>query len=68
MLCDFYKKHDGDTIWWIRDLDKVASTYFTFDKKNYYNLLDYPEGLSKEQKELFDKENPEYVKYLNEHF
>ncbi len=33
MLCDFYKKHDGDTIWWIRDLDKVASTYFTFDKK-----------------------------------
>ncbi len=33
--------------------------YFTFDKVHLYNFWsEYPYALTKEQKELFDKENP----------
>ena len=61
MLSDFYKNKETDTIWWVESLDTVGEFLFSFDKKKIFNLFaDYPQNLTKEQKELFDKENPNW--------
>lgn len=58
MLSDFYKKSKNDEIWWTDELDTVGEFLFSFDKKKIYNLFaDYPHNLTKEEKEMFDKEN-----------
>ena len=54
----FYKKNETDTIIWVKS-EHVGEHLFTFDKKRIFNLFaDYPDKLSKRQKEQFDKENP----------
>ncbi|MBM6875992.1 DUF7675 family protein, partial [Fusobacterium mortiferum] len=59
MKSDFYKENENDIIWWVNDLDTKGEFLFSFDKKKIYNLFaDYPHNLSKEEKEIFDKENP----------
>ena len=61
MLSDFYKNKETDTIWWVESLDTVGEFLFSFDKKKIFNLFaDYPQNLTKEQKEVFDKENPNW--------
>lgn len=56
---NFYKNNDTDQIWWVDNIEKVGEHLFTFDKKQVFNLFeDYPYKLTKEQKEIFDKENP----------
>lgn len=58
-LAAFYKKHDKDVIWWTQDLDGLGSILFSFDKKKIFNFWkDYPHKLTKEQKEIFDREHP----------
>ena len=38
---------------------------FSFDKETVFNLMtDYPDKLTPEQKTIFDKENPYWVKRL----
>ncbi len=65
VLSDFYKQNENDTIYWIDDLDSVGSYLFSFDKKKIYNLFeDYPDNLSKEEKEIFDKENPYWKEFF----
>ena len=49
-FCDFYKNKESDKIWWTMDLERLSSTYFSFDKKTLYNVLDYPNCLTKGQK------------------
>lgn len=57
-LSDFYKQNENDEIWWTAELDTVGEFLFSFDKKKIYNLFaDYPHNLTKEEKEIFDKEN-----------
>lgn len=59
MLSDFYKKNKKDTIWWVENLDSRGELLISFDKKKIFNLfIDYPNNLTKEQIEIFDKENP----------
>ena len=59
MLSDFYKKNEKDKIWWIENLDSSGELLISFDKKKIFNLFeDYPNNLTKEQIEIFDKENP----------
>lgn len=59
MLSDFYKNNPEDKIWWTSNLEKVGEHLFSFDKKKIYNLFeDYPHNLTKEEKEIFDRENP----------
>lgn len=55
----FYKKNPEDKIWWVDNGDEVkGEMVFSFDKKKLYNLFkDYPQNLSKEEKEIFDSEN-----------
>lgn len=64
---DFYKKNEGDSIWWVNNRDKKGVQEFSFDKKKVYNLFeDYPYKLSKEEKELFDKENPYWKDFFKD--
>jgi hypothetical protein len=69
MLSDFYKKNENDVVWWVDNIDKVGEHLFSFDKKKIYNLFsDYPHNLSKEEVEIFNKENPywsDFFKYRN---
>lgn len=62
---DFYKNNETDKIYWIYNLDSVGERLFTFDKKVIFNLFaDYPHKLSKEQKQIFDEENPEWADFF----
>lgn len=67
MLSDFYKNEPKDKIWWIDDMDSVGQFLFSFDKKKIFNLhKDYPHNLTKEQKEIFDKENPHWKDFFDD--
>ena len=64
-LSDFYKNNKNDKIWWIEDLDSVGEYLFSFDKKKIFNLFkDYPHNLTKEEVEIFDKENPYWAEFF----
>lgn len=55
----YYKKNNNDLIWWIRNQGKKGELLFSFDKKKIYNAwIDYPYNLTKEEKDIFDRENP----------
>ena len=65
MHYEFYKKNSpSDKVWWVSEYSddgdlSVGPLLISFDKKKIFNLFqDYPHALTKEQKELFDKENP----------
>ena len=65
MLSDFYKNNKNDKIWWVENLDSRGELLFSFDKKKIYNLFaDYPHNLTKEQVEIFDKENPYWSNFF----
>ena len=69
MLSDFYKKNENDVVWWVDNIDKVGEHLFSFDKKKIYNLfLDYPHNLSKEEVEIFNKENSFWREFFNYRF
>lgn len=55
----WYKKNESDNIWWLDNGGTVIDEFiFSFDKKKEYNMYrDYPYALTKEEKEIFDKEN-----------
>ena len=60
----FYKKHEGDKIWWVNN-DLIGVMEFTFDKKHIYNLFrDYPHNMKKREVEIFDKENPYWANFF----
>ena len=63
-----YKNNPGDVIEWVDTPETNGEWLFTFDGgATIYNLFaDYPEKLSPEQKEVFDRENPEWAKYFQE--
>jgi hypothetical protein len=61
----FYKNNENDKIWWADQIGIKGGFFFSFDKKKIFSLFkDYPQNLTKEQKELFDLENPEWARYF----
>lgn len=67
MKYNFYKNNDTDKIWRIDNPKKVGEHLFSFDKNTIYNLFeDYPYKLIKEQKEIFDKENPYWKEFFKD--
>lgn len=63
----YVKNNPGDVIWWVDDPVSIGEWWFTFDKKNVFNMFrDYPERLTKKQKEIFDKENPEWADFFKD--
>lgn len=62
---DLYKEEETDQIYWLDTVDLIGVRLFTFDKKKVYNLFaDYPYKLSREEKEIFDKENPYWADFF----
>ena len=67
MKYDFYKNNKKDTIYWVDNYDIIGEFLFSFDKKTIYNLFrDYPYKLNKEQKAIFDKENPYWADFFSD--
>lgn len=67
MLNEFYKNDQSNRIWWTENLDQKGELLFSFDKKKIFNLFaDYPHNLTKEQKEIFDKENPYWANFFKD--
>lgn len=64
----WYKENPKDKIWWLDNGDEVTGEWvFSFDKeKKFYMFQDYPQKLTKEQKEIFDKENPYWADFFAE--
>ena len=61
----FYKEKETDTIWWVDTSGRVGEWIFSFDKKKVFNMFqDYPHKLTKEQKEIFDRENPYWANFF----
>ena len=64
----FYKENKNNKIWWVDNSGiKVGVHEFSFDKKKIYNLFrDYPYNLTKEEKKIFDKENPYWAVFFKD--
>ena len=64
---NFYKENKNDVIWWVDNFDAKGEWLFSFDKKRVYNMFrDYPHELTKEEKEIFDKENPYWADFFSD--
>ncbi len=64
---DPYKEKETDKIYWLETKERTKGEHlFSFDLKTVYNLFaDYPQKLTKEEKELFDEENPYWANFFN---
>ena len=64
----FYKNNENDKIWWVDNSDRQVGVWlFWFDKKKIYNMFsDYPWKLTKEEREIFDKENPYWKNFFED--
>jgi hypothetical protein len=61
-MCEENKK-----VKWVSDRNKIGEHLFTFDGKKIFNLFrDYPHKLTKEQKEIFDSENPYWANFFKD--
>lgn len=64
---EFYKNNKDDKIYWVDNPERIGEHLFSFDKKTVFNLFeDYPYKLTKEQKRIFDKENPEWAEFFKD--
>ena len=68
MDCPWYKDDPEGKVWWLDNgRYRTGEHIFSFDRKTEFNLFaDYPYCLSKEQVELFDKENPFWADFFKE--
>ena len=63
----FYKNNPSDVIWGVENSDTVGEWLFSFDKETIFNMFaDYPDKLTSEQKEIFDKENPFWADFFKD--
>ena len=50
---------------WVDKPDQKGEFLFTFDGERIFNLFqDYPHELTREQKEIFDAENPFWAEFF----
>ncbi len=64
----FHKDKKEYKMWWADVKDSIGTRAFTFDKKKIYFMFgEYPYKLSKEEKEIFDKENPYWANFLKDY-
>lgn len=61
----FYKKAPYDRVWWVDNMENFGIHEFSFDRKTVFNLFaDYPQKLTKAQKDIFDAENPHWASFF----
>lgn len=64
---EFIKNNPTDKIWWVDNPDVKGEFLFSFDREKVFNLFeDYPWKLTKEQKRIFDKENPYWADFFKD--
>lgn len=64
---DYYKNNPDDVIWWKETPDTVGEWIFSFDREKDFNLFaDYPGKLTREQKAIFDRENPQWRDFFKD--
>lgn len=64
---EFYKENETDVIWWVDNPDVLGVWEFSFDRKTVFNMFaDYPDKLTPEQKEIFDRENPYWANFFKD--
>lgn len=62
---DWYKENAESKVWWIDKLGDFGDYTFSFDRKKIYHLfLDYPQNLTKEEKAIFDEDEPYWREFL----
>ena len=67
MKNNWYKNNPNDKIWWLDNPNVIGEWIFSFDKEKQYNMFeDYPYNLSKEEREIFDKENPYWKEFFED--
>lgn len=67
MAYNFYKEKQSNKVSWVDDPNTKGEFLFSFDEKVVFNLFaDYPHKLTKEQKEIFDKENPYWAEFFKD--
>lgn len=60
------KNRKRDKISWVDNTPTLGEWIFTFDGETFFNMFrDYPYKLTKEQKEIFDKENPYWAEFFS---
>lgn len=61
----YWYKEKGEKVWW---LDNGRYEFvFSFDRVHkFYLFRDYPYKLTREQKEIFDAENPFWVDFFED--
>ena len=65
MIGEFYKENKTDKIWWVYNPNTIGEWLFSFDKITVFNMFrDYPWKLTKEQKRIFDEENPYWADFF----
>lgn len=65
MSDEWVKESEESKVWWLDNFEINGEMIFSFDKKQKFWLFkDYPTKLTKEQKVIFDKENPEWAKFF----
>lgn len=65
---EWYKENENDQIWWLDNGEKETGVFiFSFDKKKKINLFaDYPHNMTKQEIEIFDKENPFWADFFKD--
>ena len=65
-VIEWVKENDDDQIWWQKN-DIIGEDVFSFDRiQKFYMWQDYPYKLTREQKEIFDKENPYWADFFKD--
>lgn len=64
---NWYKNNNNDKIWWLDNGDERKGEFiFSFDKNKKYNLFqDYPQNLTSQEKDIFDRENIFWKNYFS---
>lgn len=63
---DFFKNNPSDLIWWEKFTGN-GIIQFSFDRETVFNLFaDYPWKLTREQKAIFDRENPQWRDFFKD--
>ena len=64
----FFKNNPKDKILWINNADEEIGVFlFTFDKEKIYNLFqDYPDNMTPEEVDIFDRENPYWAEFFKD--
>lgn len=54
-----FEREEGEEIWWVVNDGMIGPLLFSFDRQKVYNYwTDYPDKLSPEELEIFDREQP----------